>query len=231
MIVKICVIWVSTVCAICRVRSGCSVALTAVCVVRSQLSADLRARDEAAECVTAAENIGCPTVLNLAYFARGFVEAFFDAAQAGYWCRKSIDVLGTAAGSAVMTGHAYATLCLAAAGLGDQDLLLKSLRDAVSFARASTMWITLYGACDYGGQALIELGHPALGVQLIGAAAPHRSFTGAEADRRTRALDTARAQLDEAAYDHALRFAEHLNPDEVSAHVLAEITRLEGDDA
>ena len=121
-------------------------------------------------------------------------------------------MLGSSAGSALETGHGYATICLAAAALDDEDLLLRSLRDAVSFARASTMWITLYAACEYGGEALIELGHPALGAQLIGAATPHRSFTGAEADRRARALDTARGQLDEAAYTNALRFAEHLNP-------------------
>ena len=143
----------------------------------------------------------------------------------------AIDVLGSSAGSALETGHGYATICLAAAALDDEDLLLRSLRDAVSFARASTMWITLYAACEYGGEALIELGHPALGVQLIGAATPHRSFTGAEADRKTRALATARDQLGEAAYTHALRFAEHLNPDELCAYLLTEITRLEHDNA
>ena len=208
-----------------------AVALTGVCANRAGVSADPRARDEAAELVTVAETIGCPTVLHLACFARGYVEGFFDAGQAGYWCRKAIDVLGTAAGSAMNTGHAYATICLAAAGLGDEGLLLRSLRDAVSFARASTIWITLYSACEYGGQALIELGHPALGVQLIGAATPHRSLGGAEADRKTRALATARDQLDEATYTHALRFAEHLNPDELCAYLLTEITRLEHDNA
>ena len=132
------------------------------------------------------------------------------ATQAQYWSRKAIDVLGPAAGAALQTSQAYTTICVAAAGLGDQGLLLRSLR----FARASTIWTTLYAACEYGGQAFIELGHPALGVQLIGAATPHRSFTGAEADRRARALAIARARLDEAAYDNALRFAEHLNPDD-----------------
>lgn len=136
------------------------------------------------------------------------------ATQARYWSRKAIDVLGPAAGAALQTSQAYTTIGVAAAGLGDQGLLLRSLRDAVSFARASTIWTTLYAACEYGGQAFIELGHPALGVQLIGAATPHRSFTGAEADRRARALAIARARLDEAAYDNALRFAEHLNPDD-----------------
>jgi hypothetical protein len=86
----------------------------------------------------------------------------------------------------------------------------------------------MYGACEYGGQALVQLGQPVLGVQLLGAAASHRTLPDAETDKRTQALAAARELLDPATFERAFHFADGMNPDELSAFVLAEVERLAG---
>jgi hypothetical protein len=202
--------------------------MTALCPSRVAFSVDPQARDEAAEGVALAEEIGCPTLLHTLYSVRAYVEQWFDTEQAAYWARKSIDVAATSSGQAVNAGHAHATICLAAAGRGDRGLLLTSLRDAVTSARESAVWLPMYGACVYGGQALVQLGQPVLGVQLLGAAASHRTVPDAETDKRTQALAVARDLLDPAVYDRALRFTDGMNPDELSSFVLAEVERLAG---
>ncbi len=206
-------------------------ALSTLSTVRVTYTADPSARGEAAEAVARAERIGCPTLLHLAYFTRGFVEEYSDAEQAVQWCRKAIDVLEASSASALLTGSAYATICLAAAELGDRDLLLTSLRDAVTFTRASTVWFALYHACEYGGQALVRFGHVETAVRLLGAASTQRPLGGAEIEKRAEALAEARALLAEAAYEAAFHFADGMNPDELAAYVLAEVERLERGDA
>jgi hypothetical protein len=114
---------------------------------------------------------------------------------------------------------------------GDGAASVDMVRHAVLLARGTGSRVSLAAALDYGGQALITLGHDLAGVTFIVAATAgnvaSRPMGGLELQRRNDALATARERLGEEDYQRAVAIGESLSAEAALATAIDALDRID----
>jgi predicted ATPase len=187
----------------------------------------------AAALVEEARETGNPSAIAGSTFQRGAVYSGLDPKAA---IRDLEESLGMASGGAEGSGAFHASLmgaigylCRCYASVRDEASATAVIRRGVVMARERGSPTMLAQILDYGGQALVTLGHDEEGAALLSAAAggriAPRALGGRLLEQRSAAQDAARRRLGEERYARAVAIGADLVPESATAYVLEILER------
>jgi hypothetical protein len=192
---------------------------------RLDRSAELAARE-----VQLARQVGNPSMISGAEFSTGYVKmAEGDVTGAIASFEASLASASRTTNELTMTTTlGYLARCYAS--MGDARQAVEMVHRAVMAARQTGSKVTLAQALDYGGQALITLGHDRDGAcftaAAVGGRIALRAMGGLELQRRADALAAARARLGDERYREAIAEGEALSVDTAMQRAIDVLARI-----
>jgi hypothetical protein len=185
----------------------------------------------ASDATERARVLGNPTAIAMTIFERGVVKSSDDPSAAIPDLDESLraaDVSGSA--DTVVIG-AIGYLCRCYAAVGDEGQAAATVRRGVVVAREAGSHGVLAQVLDYGGQALITLGHDEEGAALLEAVArgriARRALGGRLLEDRRASLELAYARLGEEGYATAQRLGAAFTPESAGTYALEVLERLQ----